>query len=159
MTQQFRVFLIVSGVAVLVSIGWAWFRWRSAAPERAAWASVQRDLEIQSARIDSLKQVLARMEATLAADKRAIASAGERLGHWERQSANGGMPANDYRRYEREIERHNAAVESHNLELAAIRRTWAEYSTTVDAYNALADSANELQRRAVQEGIQLSTPQ
>lgn len=159
MTRQFRLFLIVSGAAVLVSIGWAWLRWRGAAPERAAWASVQRDLEIESARIDSLRWALAHLETELAADKRAIASASERLGHWERQSANGGMPANDYRRYEREIERHNAAVQSHNLELAAIRRTWAEYSTTVDAYNALADSANELQRRAVQEGIQLSTPQ
>ena len=159
MTRQFRLFLIVSGVAVLVSMGWAWLRWRGAAPERAAWASVQRDLEIESARIDSLRWEIAHLETELAADKRAITSAGERLGHLRRQAVNGGLPEAEYHRYQREIERHNAAVESHNLELAAIRRTWAEYSTTVDAYNALADSANELQRRAVQEGIQLSTPQ
>ena len=159
MTRQLRLFLIVSGVAVLASMGWAWLRWRGAAPERAAWASVQRDLEIQSARIDSLRWELAHLEAELAADKRAITSAGERLGHLRRGTVNGRLPQAEYHRYEREIDRHNESVASHNRELAALQRTYSEYSASIDAYNALADSANELQRRAVQEGIQLSTPQ
>jgi hypothetical protein len=42
--------------------------------------------------------------------------------------------------------------------LAELRRTQNEYSALVDVHNALVDSANELQRRAVQEGIQLQTP-
>ena len=150
---------MVSGAAVLVSMGWAWLRWRGAAPERAAWASVQRDLESQSARIDSLKQVLARMEATLAADKRAIANAGERLGHLRREAVSGKLPETEYRRHEREVDRYNESVASHNDELAAIQQTYAEYSAAIDTYNVLADSANELQRRAVQEGIQLSAPE
>jgi len=43
------------------------------------------------------------------------------------------------------------------VELAEIRRVHAEYSALVETHNALVDSANELQRRAVQEGIQLQT--
>ena len=157
-TRQFRAFLVVSGAAVLASLGWGWIRWRGAAPERAAWASVQRDLEIGSARIDSLRWALAHQEAELSADKRAIASASERLDHLRREAVDGHLPEAEYRRYEREVDRHNESVESHNLELTAIQRTHAEYSAAIDAYNALADSANELQRRAVQEGIQLSAP-
>jgi hypothetical protein len=36
--------------------------------------------------------------------------------------------------------------------------TYAEYSALVDTHNVLVDSANALQRRAVQEGIQLQSP-
>jgi predicted RNase H-like nuclease (RuvC/YqgF family) len=158
LTRQFRAFLVVSGVAVLASLGWGWIRWRGAAPERAAWASVERDMAVESARIDSLRWEIAHMETELNADKRAIASAAERLAHIRREAVNGALPEAAYRRYEREVERHNEAVESHNLELATLQRTYAEYSASVDAYNALADSANELQRRAVQEGVQLAVP-
>ena len=62
------------------------------------------------------------------------------------------------RRYLREIDRHNDAVAEHNAALAEMQRVYAEYSALVDTHNALVDSANVLQRRAVQEGIQLSTP-
>ena len=158
-TCQFRVFLLLTAILALGSMAWGWVRWRGQAPERSAWAAVQSDLGARSARIDSLKQVLARMHASLEADKRAIASAGERLGHLGRQAVNGRLPEADHRRYLLEIERHDAAVASHNAELAALERTWAEYSSSVDDYNALVDSANALQRRAVQEGIQLSAPQ
>jgi predicted RNase H-like nuclease (RuvC/YqgF family) len=157
-TRQFRVFLGLSAAAVLASLGWGWIRWRGAAPERAAWASVQRDMAVESARIDSLRWEIAHMETELNADKRAIASAAERLAHIRREAVNGALPEAEYRRYQREVERHNEAVASHNIELAALQRTYAEYSASVDAYNALADSANELQRRAVQEGVQLAEP-
>jgi hypothetical protein len=40
-----------------------------------------------------------------------------------------------------------------------MQRVYTQYSALVDTHNALVDSANILQRRAVQEGIQLSTPQ
>ncbi len=113
---------------------------------------------MQSARIDSLKLVLTRMDRALDADKRAIASAGERLGHLGRQAVDGRLPSTEHRIYLREIDRHNEAVSKHNVELAEIQRLYAEYSALVEAHNALVDSANELQRRAVQEGIQLQTP-
>ena len=153
------MFLVLSAVLVLASIAWGWVRWRGQAPERSAWAAVSEDLEVQSARIDSLKQVIARLESELETDKRAIASAGERLGHAGRQAVAGRLPEADYRRYLREIERHSQAVNAHNAALAELRRVDAEYSALVGTHNVLVDSANVLQRRAVQEGIQLSTPE
>ncbi len=152
------MFLVLSAILALGSIAWGWVRWRGQAPERSAWASVSDDLEMQSARIDSLKLVLTRMDRALDADKRAIASAGERLGHLGRQAVDGRLPSTEHRIYLREIDRHNEAVSKHNVELAEIQRLYAEYSALVEAHNALVDSANELQRRAVQEGIQLQTP-
>lgn len=157
-TRQFRVFLGLTAILALGLVAWGWVRWRGQAPERSAWAAVQSDLGSQATRIDSLKQLLARMEATIAADRQAIASAGERIGHLGRQAVDGRLPKAEHRRYLQEVERHDEAVASHNQELAALQRTWAEYSSSVDAYNALVDSANVLQRRAVQEGIQLTEP-
>lgn len=157
-TRQFRVFLVLTAALVLAFLAWAWIRWRGDAPERAAWASVQDDLEVQSARIDSLKRVLAVMDDQVADSKRQIASAGERLGHWGRQAVDGKLPSAEHRQYLREINRHNDAVAEHNAELTAMQRIYAEYSVLVDTHNALVDSANLLQRRAVQEGIQLSMP-
>jgi hypothetical protein len=157
-TRQFRVFLLLTAILALGSMAWGWVRWRGQAPDRAAWAAVRSDLVARSTRIDSLKQVIARMQASLEADKRVIASAGERLGHLGRQAVNGRLPEAERRRYLQEIERHDAAVASHNAELGALERTWAEYSSSVDDYNVLVDSANALQRRAVQEGIQLESP-
>ena len=152
------MFLVLSALLALGSIAWGWVRWRGQAPDRSAWAAVQSDLGARAARIDSLKQIIARMEGELAADKRAIGSAGERLGHLGRQAVNGRLPEADHRRYLLEVQRHDAAVASHNQELAALQRTWADYSSSVDEYNSLVDSANALQRRAVQEGIQLEAP-
>jgi hypothetical protein len=152
------VFLLLSAILALGSIAWGWVRWRGQAPERSAWASVSDDLEMQSARIDSLKLVLTRMDQELDASKRAIASAGERLGHLGREAVDGRLPEAEHRTYLREIDRHNEAVSMHNVELAEIRRVYAEYSALVETHNALVDSANELQRRSVQEGIQLSAP-
>ncbi|HET7692954.1 MAG TPA: hypothetical protein VFM44_07710 [Gemmatimonadota bacterium] len=152
------MFLVLSAILALGSIAWGWVRWRGQAPERSAWASVSDDLEMQSARIDSLKLVLTRMDQELDASKRAIASAGERLGHLGREAVDGRLPEAEHRTYIREIDRHNEAVSMHNVELAEIRRVYAEYSALVETHNALVDSANELQRRAVQEGIQLQTP-
>ncbi|HYO46235.1 MAG TPA: hypothetical protein VEY33_06050 [Gemmatimonadota bacterium] len=157
-TRQFRVFLVLTAALVLAFLAWAWIRWRGDAPERAAWASVERDLEAQSARIDSLKRVLAVMDDQVADSKREIASAGERLGHWGRQAVDGKLPSAEHRQYLREIDRHNGAVAEHNVELAALQRVYTEYSALVDVHNVLVDSANALQRRAVQEGIQLSAP-
>ena len=158
-TRQFRVFLVLSAILALGSIAWGWARWRGQAPERSAWAAVSRDLEVQSARIDSLKQVLADMEGRVSASRREISSAEERLGHWGRQASDGRLPAAEHRLYLREIDRHNEAVANHEVEFAALQQVYAEYSALVDTHNALVDSANELQRRAVQEGIQLSAPQ
>ena len=152
------MFLLLSAILALGSIAWGWVRWRGQAPERSAWASVSDDLEMQSARIDSLKLVLTRMDQELDASKRAIASAGERLGHLGREAVDGRLPEAEHRTYLREIDRHNEAVSMHNVELAEIRRVYAEYSALVETHNALVDSANELQRRSVQEGIQLSAP-
>jgi hypothetical protein len=113
---------------------------------------------MQSARIDSIAQLIERVQNELNAQKRTIRSASERLSHVERQAVGGRLPEADYRRYLGEIDRHNDAVDAHNLLLAELRRVQDEYSALVEAHNALADSANELQRRAVQEGVQLETP-
>ena len=158
-TRQFRVFLFLTAALMLAFLALGWVRWRGQAPEREAWASVQLDLESHSARIDSLKQVLAGMDARLEADKREIASAAERLGHWERQASDGRLPRAEHRQYLREIDRHNRAVAAHNADLVEMQGVYAEYSALVDSHNALADSANVLQRRAVQEGIQLAAPE
>jgi hypothetical protein len=152
------VFLVLSAVLVLASIAWGWVRWHGQAPERSAWASVSDDLEMQSARIDSLKLVLTRMDREIDAEKRAIASAGERLGHLGRQAVDGRLPEADHRRYLQEIDRHDSAVNAHNTALAELQRVHVEYTALIDTHNALVDSANALQRRAVQEGIQLATP-
>lgn len=157
-TPQFRVFLAVAGLLVVGSVAWSWVRWRSHAPERSAWTKIQEDLGAQSARIDSIAQVLDRMQDDLDAQKRAIRSASERLSHVGRLAVGGRLRQADHRRYLQEIDRHNDAVDAHNVMLAELRRTQNEYSALVDVHNALVDSANELQRRAVQEGIQLQTP-
>ena len=158
-TRQFRVFLAAAGLLVVASAGWSWLRWRTQAPERSAWAAVQSDLGAQSARIDSVEQLLDRMQADLDAQKRAIRSASARLSHAGRGAVGGRLPQADYRRYLQEIDRHNDAVDAHNAMLAELRRIQGEYSALIEVHNALADSANELQRRALQEGIQLADPQ
>lgn len=158
-TRQFRVFLLLTAGLTIAFFAWAWLRWHGHAPERSEWASIQYDLEAQSSRIDSLKTILAGMDREVSGSKRGIAGAGERLGHFERQAVGGRLPTAEHRRYLREIDRHNEAVTAHNAALAAMQRVYAEYSALVDTHNALVDSANILQRRAVQEGIQLSTPQ
>ena len=155
-TPQFRGFLLLSAVLVLGLVAWAWARWRGAAPDREAWASIQTDLGAQSARIDSLRAFLAVMDDRVAHSKREAASARERLGHWGRQAVAGRLPAAEHRQYLREIDRHNEAVSAHNSQLAEMQRVYAEYSALVDEHNVLVDSANQLQRRAVQEGVQLS---
>ena len=154
-TRQFRVFLVAAGLLVLASAAWSWLRWRAEAPERSAWAAVQSDLDAQSARIDSVAQLLGRLRSDLDAQKRAIRSASERLSHAGRQAVGGRLPQADHRRYLAEIDRHNDAVDAHNAMLAELRRVQDEYSALVEVHNALVDSANELQRNAVQEGIQL----
>ena len=157
-TRQFCVFLLAAGLVAVASMVWTWLRWRAQAPERSAWAAVQTDLGMQTTRIDSLEQVLARLDGELDAGKRAVGSASERIAHTGRQAVGGQLPESDHRRYLQDIERHNEAVDAHNLALAELRRVHAEYSALVDVHNALIDSANALQRRAVQEGIQLATP-
>jgi hypothetical protein len=157
-TRQFRVFLALTGLLALAFVAWGWVRWRGQAPERAAWTAIQSDLGTQSARIDSLKRALAGMDGELDRAKRGLTAAGERLGHWKRLAVGGRLPTPQHRQYLRDIDRYNEAVETHNERLAIMQRTYDEYSALVDTHNVLVDSANALQRRAVQEGIQLHSP-
>ena len=157
-TPQFRAFLAVAGLFVVASAAWSWVRWRSHAPERSAWVEIQDDLGAQSARIDSIEDELDRIQDDLDGQKRAIRSASERLSHAGRLAVDGRLPQPDHRRYLEEIGRHNDAVDAHNVLLAELRRVQHEYSALVETHNALVDSANELQRRAVQQGVQLQTP-
>ena len=64
-SRPFRVFLVLSGLLALASIGWAWVRWSGQAPEREAWTALRSELEAQGSRIDSLKETLARMDGEL----------------------------------------------------------------------------------------------
>lgn len=158
-SRQFRVFLLLTAAVVLAFLALGWVRWRGQAPEREAWAAMQGEIEAGTTRIDSLKQLLARLDDRLTGEKRALASASERLGHWERQAVGGRLPTPQHRQYLIEIDRHNEAVSAHNAVLAEMQRVYARYSALVDTHNALVDSANALQRRAVQEGIQLAVPE
>lgn len=158
-TRQFRIFLLLTLALACAALALRWVLWRGQAPERAAWTALQREIGAASTRIDSLKLLLADLDARLEVDKRALASAGERLRLWERQAVGGTLPAREHRQYLREIERHNEAVSAHNGVLSEMRRVYAEYSALVDTHNVLVDSANALQRRAVQEGIQLPAPE
>ena len=157
-TRQFRIFLALTGLLALVFAAWGWVRWKGQAPERAAWTAIQSDLGTQSVRIDSLKRALASMDIELDRAKRDLTAAGERLGHWERQAVGGRLPAPQHRQYLRDIDRYNEAVDAHTERLGVMQGTYAEYSALVDTHNVLVDSANALQRRAVQEGIQLAAP-
>jgi hypothetical protein len=56
------VFLAAAGLVVAASAAWSWARWRAQAPERSAWYMVQRDLGMQSARIDSIAQLIERVQ-------------------------------------------------------------------------------------------------
>lgn len=158
-SRQFRIFLLLTAALVLAFLALGWVRWRGQAPERKAWAAMQSEIEKGSTRIDSLKQALAGLDDRLTGEKRALASASERLRHWERQAAGGRLPTPQHRQYLGEIDRHNEAVSAHNAVLAEMQRVYARYSALVDTHNALVDSANALQRRAVQEGIQLAVPE
>jgi hypothetical protein len=158
-TRQFRVFVVLTAMLVLAFLALGWVRWRGQAPEREAWAAIQGEIAVGAIRIDSLKQVLARMDDRLTREKRALASASERLRHWERQAVGGRLPTPQHRQYLGEIDRHNEAVSAHNAVLVEMQRVYARYSALVDTHNARVDSANVLQRRAVQEGIQLAVPE
>lgn len=154
-SRQFRVFLVLSGLLALASIGWGWVRWSGQAPERAAWTTLRATLASQGSRIDSLKQTLARKDAELERAKRELSASGERLRRWERVAVDGRLPTSQHRQYLRDLDRYNEAVEDHNARVAEMQATYAGYSALVDSHNVVVDSANTLQRRAVQEGIEL----
>jgi uncharacterized coiled-coil protein SlyX len=153
--QRLKTFLILSGVLVAASFAWQLWRHESHAEVRAVWEAMGDSLRVQEARIDSLEAVLEGDDARVERRKEELAAMQRRLTHYERQARDGRLPNPQHRAYMQTIEDHNAIVARHNAELARMQRLHRDYSVLIDAHNALVDSANAMQRRAIQEGYAL----
>jgi septal ring factor EnvC (AmiA/AmiB activator) len=153
--RRIGVFVFLTAMLLAVATGYSLWRYRSQAPYRDAWNQVATELGEQKARIDSLSTVLAELEAGVDEEKVRLSELGVEITRLEREAVNGRLPRSEYRRYRGVITRHNEIVETHNASVAEMQRSYARYSTLVDTHNALIDSANRLQRTAVERGIQL----
>ena len=155
MRYRLKVFLLLStGFTVLV-LGWQWWRHGTHADEREAWEATTRLLDAQQGRIDSLEAVLAELDARVTKGKQDLASIQRRLAHYERRASGGRLPTPQYREYMRAIESHNALVTRHNENLTRMQRIYADYSALIERHNVTVESANDMQRRAIQEGYAL----
>ncbi|HUP00275.1 MAG TPA: hypothetical protein VM737_01980 [Gemmatimonadota bacterium] len=153
--RRFTVFLLLTLSLVALAAAWSVYRHRSHATEREAWRVITAEIGTGRGRIDSLESVLARLDARVEEEKDRLAGAAARISHYEGQSVRGRLPTPAYREYLASIDRHNRVVESYNAALVEQRRVYADYSILIDAFNARVDSANQLQRTAVEQGIQL----
>lgn len=154
-SYRLRVFLILSVVLAAAMVAWSSYRYASHAEDREAFeASVER-LKIQKTRIDSLEARVNVLDAEVDRDKERLEAAKERIAHYERRAVAGRLPTPDYRRYREAIDHHNDVVAEHNEDLAAVNAAYDEYEALVTRHNALIDSVNEMQRKAVEEGYEL----
>lgn len=154
-SYKLRIFLLLSLLLLVATVGWSVWRYASHAEEREAWERTVHRLRAQKAGIDSLQTLMDDMGEEVETEKERLDAASERIGHYERRAVGGRLPTPQFQRYEASIERHNAIVESHNESLARMQELYAEYEVLVDRHNALIDSANAMQRRAVEQGYQL----
>lgn len=156
--REFAVFVtltivLLSGVALRSVL-----RHRSQAPFREAWSEVVGKLADQQDRIDLLAAELADYDERVEDGERELERLGVNIARWERRATDGRLPTPEYRRYQTAIRRHNEFVEEHNANILDMRRVYDRYSALVDTHNVWVDSANALQRTAVEEGIQLPPP-
>jgi hypothetical protein len=149
------VFVFLTAMLLAVATAHSLWRYRSQAPYRDAWGQVATELGEQKTRIDSLSTALAVLEAGVEEEKARLRNLGLEIAGLEREAVNGRLPSSEYRRYRSVIARHNEIVETHNASVAEMQQSYVRYSTLVDTHNALIDSANRLQRTAVERGIQL----
>ena len=105
--------------------------------------------------IDALAGELADFDARVEDGERELQRLGGDIATWERRATNGRLPTPEYRRYQAAIRNHNEFVEEHNANILDMRRVYERYSALEDTHNVWVDSANTLQRTAVEEGIQL----
>lgn len=154
-SYRLRVFLLLSGLVVAASVGWSVWRYASHAGEREAFEDAVGRLADQSSRIDSLEAVMDTLRKGLEADRERLDRAGERIGHFERGAVDGRLPTPQYREYRASIASQNALADRYNHRLARLQSIYAGYSALIDRHNALVDSANAMQRKAVEEGYQL----
>ena len=155
MRYRLKVFLLLSSMLTVFVLSWQLWRHQSHADEREAWEATTRLLDAQQSRIDSLEAVLAGFDARVAKGKNDLTSIQRRLAHYENRATGGRLPTPQYREYMRAIDAHNALVARHNETLARMQRIYADYAALIDRHNALVDTANAMQRRAVQEGYAL----
>jgi len=155
MRYRFRVFLLLTGTLLIATVGWSLWRHASGAEAREAWVEVNRSLDIGRTRIDSLKGAIATLQTEVDDDKVRMARLGERIARYERSALRGRLGGSQRDAYERTIDRHNEIVAAHNRRVERLQEVYGEYSRLVDRHNAMVDSANRIQRRAVEEGIQL----
>lgn len=154
-SYRFRVFFFLGLVLVSMSVGFSILRHGSQAPAREAWVTVTRQIEERQGTVDSLKALIEDLEVEVESDREQLDRLGDRIAHFERGAVEGNLPSATYREYRRTIDRHNEVVQRHNSGVAELQRVYSEYSALVDLHNTLIDSANRIQRNAVQEGIQL----
>ncbi|MBW3660616.1 MAG: hypothetical protein KY397_03165 [Gemmatimonadetes bacterium] len=154
-SYKLRIFLLLSLVLVVTSVGWSVWRYASHAEEREAYEATIERLRTQKGQIDSLEAVIGRLREDVQAEKARLEGAGERIGHYERRAVGGRLPTPQYRRYRESIDRHNEIVSRHNATLGRVNALYDEYADLVSRHNTLIDSANAMQRRAVEKGYQL----
>lgn len=154
-SRRIRGFILISALLVATSAGWAIVRYQSHADDREAWRALNATMAGEQARIDSLECAIGTLSTQLEGGGRSLGTMAERIGHLERSASGDHLPRTTYRSYRQTIDRHNAVVERHNTLVAEQRRVHDEYAATIERYNILVDSANRLQRAAVQEGYGL----
>ena len=155
MRRQIYIFVGLMIAVVVAAVALSLYRYYSQAPFREVWVGVVQRLDAQQVRIDSLSAELGALDSLVEKEKAELQRLGEEIAGFEERATSGRLPSPEYRRYLGVIDSHNEVVEAHNERVIDMRDTYAEYSTLIDTHNALVDSANELQRTAVQEGIQL----
>lgn len=155
MSYRLKVFVLLTAGMIVVVLGWSLWRHASGTEAREAWVVVNDSLRVQKTRIDSLKRTVDELQNRVDEGKRRLDRLGERIAQYERTARRGRLPTPRFDAYERTIERHNDVVAEHNERAMRLQDVYAEYSRLVDRHNALIDSANRIQRAAVEEGVQL----
>lgn len=155
MSYRLKVFVLLTGTMIVVVFGWSLWRHASGAEAREAWVAVNDSLRAQETRVDSLKSAVDELQERVDEGKRRLDRLGERIAQYERSAERGRLPTPRFDAYRRAIDRHNAFVSEHNERVMRLQDVYAEYSRLVDRHNALIDSANRIQRTAVEEGVQL----
>lgn len=156
MSRRYVVgFLLLSSLLVLGTLGLRFYRYWASAPEREAWAAITDRLRAEKSDIDSLEAELAEGRRRVAAHRARLDSLEESLAAFERRAVDGRLPRPQHQAYLTVIEAQNEAAAAHNAALADVQAAYEVYTGLVRDHNAVIDSANDLRRKADEEGIRL----
>ncbi|MGH7564243.1 MAG: hypothetical protein ACREK5_07450 [Gemmatimonadota bacterium] len=148
-------FLLLTGLLVLGTLGWRFYRYQATAPQREAWAGITDRLRTEKSTIDSLEAELAEGRRRLAAQRVRLDSLEGSLAAFEGRAMDGRLPRPQHQAYMSVIEAQNEAAAAHNEALVEVQSIYEVYAGLVRGHNAVIDSANCLRRVAAEEGIRL----